>query len=48
MRFNFTMAYRPGSRNKKADALSRIYLGETEKGESEPLLPVNCCVRAIQ
>ena len=38
-RFNFTLTYRPGSRNTKADALSRQHPKEPATEEPSPILP---------
>ena len=38
-RFDFTLTYRPGSRNTKADALSRQHLKEPATMEPSPVLP---------
>ncbi len=38
-RFNFSISYRPGSRNLKADALSRLHAPEDDSQEPEPILP---------
>lgn len=46
-RFDFIMAYRPGPKNHKDDALSRITTGE-EKSEPEPIHLSRCWVNAIQ
>lgn len=40
-RFNFTLTYRPGSRNIKPDALSRQSASEPQS-QSEPILPPSC------
>lgn len=47
-RFNFTLSYRPGSKNLKPDALSRQF--EPQEGESvpEPILPTSRVVAPIQ
>lgn len=46
-RFNFTLTYRPGSRNQKPDALSRQFAPSEEEGATEPILPPSCVVRAV-
>ncbi|KAK3508037.1 hypothetical protein QTP70_011080 [Hemibagrus guttatus] len=38
-RFKFAISYRPGSKNVKADALSRIYGPDIASEDSEPVLP---------
>ena len=38
-RFQFMLSYRPGSRNVKADALSRLYDAEEREGEKTPIIP---------
>ncbi|KAK3506178.1 hypothetical protein QTP70_012512 [Hemibagrus guttatus] len=38
-RFNFTISYRPGSKNTKADALSRLFTPEENTEEPETILP---------
>lgn len=43
-RFNFTVSNRPGSKNMKADALSRLYPSKEKLGESETILPATCFV----
>lgn len=41
-RFNFTLSYRPGSKNQKADALSRQFDSQEEEGEDlDFILPVS-------
>ena len=46
-RFRFTLSYRPGSQNVKADALSRLY--DTEDGSTEPtpILPASKLVAPV-
>uniref|UniRef100_A0A672HVL4 Gypsy retrotransposon integrase-like protein 1 n=1 Tax=Salarias fasciatus TaxID=181472 RepID=A0A672HVL4_SALFA len=46
-RFNFTLTYRPGSRNIKPDALSRQYATEDAVSENEPILPRSCTVASL-
>ena len=47
-RFNFTLSYRPGSRNAKPDALSRQFQRAEESGKRpEPILPGSCLVAAV-
>ncbi|KAK3531899.1 hypothetical protein QTP70_034403, partial [Hemibagrus guttatus] len=38
-RFNFTLSYRPGSKNIKADALSRLHSPDITTDDPEPILP---------
>ncbi|KAK3521562.1 hypothetical protein QTP70_013088 [Hemibagrus guttatus] len=38
-RFHFTISYRPGSKNVKADALSRLHSRDETNDEPEPILP---------
>ena len=45
-RFNFTLSYRPGSRNCKPDALSRQTESQLSNDPSEPVLPASCFVGA--
>ncbi|KAI2656629.1 Transposon Tf2-9 polyprotein [Labeo rohita] len=46
--FNFTLTYRPGHRNTKADALSRIHLPDPPTENFEPVLPSAVFVCPIQ
>ena len=47
-RFNFTLSYRPGSRNIKPDALSRIFQKEENpSADQPPILPRSCAVAAL-
>ncbi|KAK3532671.1 hypothetical protein QTP86_027655 [Hemibagrus guttatus] len=46
-RFNFTISYRPGSKNTKADALSRMFAPEESPETPEPILPENVFVSPI-
>jgi len=46
-RFNFTIPYRPGNRNCKADALSRLYSLESHS-QPEPIIPPALIVSPIQ
>jgi len=46
-RFNFTISYRPGSRNVKADALSRLFAPEENPEEPEAILPEKLIVSPI-
>ncbi len=47
-RFNFSISYRPGSRNLKADALSRLHAPEEDSQEPEPILPEDMFLCPIQ
>ena len=46
-RFKFSLSYRPGSRNTKPDALSRLYLSSESPDRGEAILPSSCVIRAI-
>ncbi|KAJ8356966.1 hypothetical protein SKAU_G00197600 [Synaphobranchus kaupii] len=46
-RFNFSLSYRPGSRNIKADALSRVFSLPSSPADPEPILPASCMVAAV-
>uniref|UniRef100_A0A8C1XQM0 Gypsy retrotransposon integrase-like protein 1 n=1 Tax=Cyprinus carpio TaxID=7962 RepID=A0A8C1XQM0_CYPCA len=45
--FNFTISYRPGSKNIKADALSRCYTPEENSEEPHSILPERLIVSLI-
>ncbi|XP_048030328.1 uncharacterized protein LOC125257720 [Megalobrama amblycephala] len=45
--FNYTISYRPGSKNTKADALSRLYAPEEKTEEPEPIIPSSLIVSPI-
>lgn len=47
-RFNFTVTYHPGSKNTKADALSRQYEGEKVDQQPETIIPSTLVVAPIQ
>ncbi|XP_057692820.1 uncharacterized protein LOC130916258 [Corythoichthys intestinalis] len=47
-RFNFAITYRPGSRNGKADALSRIHEPVEEGPSEEPVVPDRLIVGALR
>lgn len=46
-RFNFSLTYRPGSKNVKPDALSRVFSPDHLATESEPILPASRFVATI-
>uniref|UniRef100_A0A9J8BDC1 Gypsy retrotransposon integrase-like protein 1 n=1 Tax=Cyprinus carpio carpio TaxID=630221 RepID=A0A9J8BDC1_CYPCA len=46
-RFNFSISYRPGSKNVKADALSRCYTPEENLEEPEAVIPEKLIVSPI-
>lgn len=45
--FNFTISYRPGSRNVKLDALSRLYSSAATQPDSETILPTSCVAATV-
>ncbi|XP_077961190.1 uncharacterized protein LOC144410185 [Gasterosteus aculeatus] len=45
-RFSFSLTYRPGSRNTKPDALSRVFSREEEGREPDTIVPKHCLVGA--
>ncbi len=47
-RFNFTISYRPGNKNIKADALSRLHQPDPTPDEPEPILPSSVFLSPIQ
>jgi len=47
-RFHFTVTYRPGSKNTKADALSRIHEGNEQFPNQETIIPTNLLVAPVQ
>ncbi len=47
-RFHFSISYRPGSRNLKADALSRLHAPEEDNREPEPIFPEDMFLSPIQ
>ncbi|KAK3507987.1 hypothetical protein QTP70_009351 [Hemibagrus guttatus] len=46
-RFKFTISYRPGAKNVKANALSRLYSPDIASDDPEPILPENIFVNPI-
>lgn len=46
-RFNFTLTYRPGSKNTKPDALSRQFTADNKSSEPETIMPSYCIVAAV-
>ncbi|KAK2885164.1 hypothetical protein Q8A73_021638 [Channa argus] len=46
-RFNFSLTYRPGSKNIKPDALSHIHAPETSPHDPEPILHPSCVLGAL-
>uniref|UniRef100_A0A8C7RX13 Gypsy retrotransposon integrase-like protein 1 n=1 Tax=Oncorhynchus mykiss TaxID=8022 RepID=A0A8C7RX13_ONCMY len=46
-RFVFTLSYRPGSQNVKADALSRMYDTEERSADPTPIIPASCLVAPV-
>uniref|UniRef100_A0A673Z540 Gypsy retrotransposon integrase-like protein 1 n=1 Tax=Salmo trutta TaxID=8032 RepID=A0A673Z540_SALTR len=46
-RFCFTLSYIPGSRNLKADALSRLHDTEERTIDPTPILPASCLVAPV-
>ncbi|XDV53693.1 hypothetical protein PO909_022129 [Leuciscus waleckii] len=47
-RFNFKITYRPGSKNGKADALSRQFDGTSDHAKPESILPSTLIVAPVQ
>ncbi|KAK3517062.1 hypothetical protein QTP86_004243 [Hemibagrus guttatus] len=46
-RFKFTISYRPGVKNVKADALSRLYSPDIASDDPKPILPEKIFVNSI-
>ncbi|KAL3983525.1 myosin XVIII [Sarotherodon galilaeus] len=46
-RFNFSITYRPGSRNVKPDALSQLFTNTEECTDPEPILPAACVIGVV-
>ncbi|KAI2647611.1 Transposon Tf2-6 polyprotein [Labeo rohita] len=47
-RFNFSVTYRPGSQNTKADALSRLHESHASSSTQEPILSPSIIVALVQ
>ena len=47
-RFNFSLVYRPGSKNVKPDALSRRFETPGRMEDPDTILPASCFVRAVR
>lgn len=47
-RFHFIISYHPGSKNVKADALSRLHTPDETPEQPEPVLPFSLIVSPIQ
>ena len=45
--FSFTLSYRPGSQNVKADSLSRMYDTEEWSTDPAPIIPASCLVAPV-
>ena len=45
--FVFTLSYRPGSQNVKADVLSQLYDTEEQPRDPTPILPASCLVALV-
>lgn len=46
-RFDFTISYRPGSKNIKPDALSRLFDFSERNTSLEPIVPQKICISAV-
>ena len=46
-RFNFTLSYRPGSKNVKPDCLSRMYACDETDQEPKTILPESCFIAVL-
>ena len=46
-RFVFTLSYRPGSQEMKADALFRLYDTEEQPMDPTPIFPASCLVAPV-
>ena len=46
-RFDFTLSFRPGSKNGKADALSRQFAPDSLLETPEPIVPDTCVVAPV-
>lgn len=47
-RFQFTLSYRPGTKNSKADALSQIHSPECRANHEEYIMPPSSVVGSIE
>ncbi|KAK3537438.1 hypothetical protein QTP70_009972 [Hemibagrus guttatus] len=47
-RFQFILSYRPGSKNLKPDALSRVYVNTPQEGAITPIIPSSKIVAPIR
>ncbi|KAL0161733.1 hypothetical protein M9458_045458, partial [Cirrhinus mrigala] len=47
-RFKFSISYRPGTKNIRADALSRLHAPDDQPDKQEPILPETLFVNPIQ
>lgn len=45
-RFKFTLAYRPGSKSTKPDALSRLHIADCSDAPPETIIPTSCILAA--
>ena len=46
--FNYVVTYRPGSKNGKADALSRLHTAEAEPVAQEPIIPPSRVMSSVR
>jgi hypothetical protein len=46
-RFNFTISYRPGSKNVKPDTLSLLYSSAVTPSVSETIIPTSCLAATV-
>ncbi|XP_062843463.1 interferon-induced very large GTPase 1-like [Trichomycterus rosablanca] len=47
-RFDFTLSYRPNSKNSKPDALSRQFSSAEQENDKEPIIPISRIVAPIR